>query len=180
MKKYYLIIAVIIVATFSRSQGQTWQANWTSLDSRPVPEWWRDAKFGIFIHWGVYSVPAWCNGWYAEWYYRLIQDGSGGSKTMREHHRKTWGEDFSYPEFAPLFKAEKYDPKAWAKLFQDSGARHVILTSKHHDGFCLWDSPDSQGWNAVDVGPKKDLIDPLAQAVRAQGLRFGLYISMME
>jgi len=180
MKKYLLIIVVIIVATFSRSQGQTWQANWASLDSRPVPEWWRDAKFGIFIHWGVYSVPAWCDGWYAEWYYRLMQDASYGSKTLRKHHHDTWGADFRYPEFAPMFKAENYDPKAWAQLFQESGAQHVILTSKHHDGFCLWDSPDTKGWNAVDVGPKRDLIDPLAKAVRAQKLKFGLYISMME
>ena len=153
---------------------------WAALDRREVPEWWKDAKFGIFIHWGVYSVPAWCDGWYAEWYYRLISDGSGGSKTMREHHLKTWGKDFRYPQFAPRFKAEKYDPEAWAKLFRLAGARHVVLTSKHHDGFCLWDAPDSKGWNAVDVGPQQDLIAPLAKAVRSQGLKFGLYYSMME
>jgi len=156
------------------------KANWQSLDSRPAPPWWRDAKFGIFIHWGVYSVPAWCDGWYSEWYYRLISDGAGGSKTMREHHLKTWGKDFRYPQFAPRFKAEKYNPTAWAKLFEEAGAKYVVLTSKHHDGFCLWDAPDSKGWNAVDVGPHKDLIAPLAKAVRAQGLKFGLYYSMME
>jgi alpha-L-fucosidase len=156
------------------------KANWQSLDSRPAPQWWRDAKFGIFVHWGVYSVPAWCDGWYSEWYYRLISEGSGGSKTMREHHLKTWGKDFRYPQFAPRFKAEEYNPEAWAKLFRDSGATYVVLTSKHHDGFCLWDAPDSKGWNAVDVGPQKDLIAPLAKAVRAQGLKFGLYYSMME
>ncbi len=155
-------------------------ASWVSLDSRPVPEWWLDAKFGIFIHWGVYSVPAWCDGWYAEWYYRLIQDGSGGSPTMRAHHKRTYGADFKYPRFASKFKAENYNPKAWARLFRNAGARYVVLTSKHHDGFCLWDSPDSERWNAVDVGPKQDLIAPLAQAVRDESMKFGLYISMME
>ena len=165
----------------ARSPGRTWQADWASLDTRPVPEWWRDAKFGIFIHWGVYAVPAWCDGWYAEWYYNLIQDKPGcGSKTMIAHHKDTWGADFKYPQFAPLFKAEKYDPNAWARLFREAGAEYAILTSKHHDGFCLWDGPDSQGWNAVDVGPRRDLIAPLAQAVRDHGMRFGLYISMME
>ncbi|MCG7851643.1 MAG: alpha-L-fucosidase, partial [Methanosarcinaceae archaeon] len=156
-----------------------YQADWDSLDSRPVPEWWLDAKFGIFIHWGVYSVPAWCDGWYAEWYYNLMHDKTG-SKTMIAHHKNTWGKDFKYPQFAPMFKAQKYNPKAWAKLFNDAGAGYVILGSKHHDGFCLWNAPDSKGWNAVEVGPKKDLIDPLAKAVRAQGLKFGLYYSMME
>jgi len=179
-KKHCLVIAVTIIALSSPGQGQAVQPNWKSLDARPVPQWWRDAKFGIFIHWGVYSVPAWCDGWYAEWYYKLIQDGPGGSKTMLDHHRKTWGKDFRYPAFAPMFKAEKYDPAAWARLFVEAGAKYVILTSKHHDGFCLWNAPDSKGWNAVDAGPKRDLIDPLARAVRAQGLKFGLYYSMLE
>jgi len=180
MKKYVLLMTVILAAVVSGSEARMWQANWASLDSRPVPEWWLDAKFGVFIHWGVYSVPAWCDGWYAEWYYRLIQDADYGSKTMVAHHNETWGKDFRYTQFAPMFKAENYDPKAWAELFRQAGARHVVLTSKHHDGFCLWDSPDSQGWNAVDVGPKRDLIAPLAQAVREQDMKFGLYISMME
>jgi alpha-L-fucosidase len=106
MKKYLLVTMAIIAAALSTAQAQTWQANWASLDSRPVPEWWLDAKFGIFIHWGVYSVPAWCDGWYAEWYYRLIQkQSSGGSKTMIAHHNKTYGADFRYPHFAPEFKA---------------------------------------------------------------------------
>jgi alpha-L-fucosidase len=179
-----VIVTALLLCSMSvfgdEPAGQTWQGNWQSLDSRPVPQWWRDAKFGIFIHWGVYSVPAWCDGWYAEWYYRLIQEGNSGSPTMIAHHEKTYGADFKYPRFASKFKAEKYDPRDWAKLFNEAGARYVILTSKHHDGFCLWDSPDSKGWNAVDAGPKKDLIAPLAQAVRDENMKFGLYISMME
>ena len=170
-----------LLAIFSHAKETEYKANWESLDSRPVPEWWKDAKFGIFIHWGVYSVPAWCHGWYAEWYYKLMQEGQpGNGPKLVAHHKKTWGEDFKYPQFAPLFKAQKYDPKAWAKLFHDAGAGYVVLTSKHHEGFCLWDAPDSEDWNAVEVGPKRDLIAPLAKAVRNQKMRFGLYYSLLE
>jgi alpha-L-fucosidase len=176
-----LLPASLMPADGAETADKSAQANWESLDSRATPEWWRDAKFGIFVHWGVYSVPAWCDGWYAEWYYNLIQDKPGcGSPTMIARHQKVYGKDFKYPQFAPQFKAQQYDPQAWAKLFRSAGAKYVILTSKHHDGFCLWDSAQSKGWNAVDVGPKKDLIAPLGSAVRDQGMKFGLYISMME
>ncbi len=174
-----MLTAMLSMSCLAR--GGEYKPNWQSLDSRPVPEWWKDAKFGIFIHWGVYAVPAWCDGWYAEWYYRLMQgDHPGGGPGLIAHHKKTWGEDFRYPQFAPLFKAEKYDPEAWAELFRESGAGYVVLTSKHHEGFCLWDAPDSENWNAVDIGPKKDLIAPLAKAVRNQQMRFGLYYSLLE
>jgi alpha-L-fucosidase len=153
--------------------------DWESLDARPTPEWWRDAKFGVFVHWGVYSVPAYSEGWYAEWYYFLL-NRQKPTRGVPKHHAETYGEDFTYPQFAPRFKAESFDPESWARLFEEAGARYVVLTSKHHDGFCLWDAPDTKGWNAVEVGPKRDLIDPLAKAVRARGLKFGLYYSLME
>jgi len=155
-----------------------YQANWASLDSRPNPEWYRDAKFGIFIHWGVYSVPAWRpKGSYAEWYWRALHDKSD---TTWQFHQANYGKDFTYAEFAPLFKAELFDPDQWATLFRRAGARYVVLTSKHHDGYCLWPSAQSWNWNSVDVGPHRDLLGDLTAAGRKQGLKMGFYYSLYE
>ncbi|MBT5873856.1 MAG: alpha-L-fucosidase [Candidatus Latescibacteria bacterium] len=159
---------------------------WDSLDSRPMPQWYNQAKFGIFIHWGVYSVPAWRPlskeryASYAEWYYATVigDDEFGGD----EFHRSTYGEQFEYRDFAPMFKAELFDPDYWASLFERSGARYVVLTTKHHDGYCLWptDSPYKKAWNSMAVGPRRDLVGDLTTAVRNRGLRMGLYYSIIE
>jgi len=155
-----------------------YEPNWESLDKRPTPEWFKEARFGIFIHWGAYSVPAWApKGQYAEWYWNHMQNKKG--PTWR-HHVETYGEDFKYEQFAPMFKAEKFKPEEWADLFARSGARYVVITSKHHDGFCLWPAPDSKGWNSVDTGPKRDLLGDLTKAVRKAGLKMGFYYSLYE
>ncbi len=155
-----------------------YEANWESIDSRPNPEWFEDAKFGIFIHWGVYSVPAWGpKGRYSEWYWNDMMDKNG--ETWK-HHVETYGEDFRYQDFAPLFKAEMYNPEEWASLFKRSGAKYVVLTSKHHEGFCLWPSAESWNWNSVDIGPHRDLAGDLVEAVRAQDIKIGFYFSMYE
>ena len=155
-----------------------YEPNWASLDARPIPQWYRDAKFGIFIHWGVYSVPAWApKGQYAEWYWNHMQNKNGATW---KHHAATYGADFKYEQFAPMFKAEKYDPDAWAELFEKSGARYVVPTSKHHDGYCLWPSAQAKDWNAMDVGPKRDLLGDLTTAVRKRGLKMGFYYSLYE
>ena len=155
-----------------------YQPNWQSLDSRPNPQWYRDAKFGIFIHWGVYSVPAWGpKGSYAEWYLWRLVERYGSTRIW---HNKNFGEDFQYMDFAPMFKAELFDPKQWAELFQQSGARYVVLTSKHHDGFCLWPNEQTPNWNSIDVGPKRDLLGDLTKEVRKKGLKMGLYYSLYE
>ena len=167
------------------ARAQTYEPTWESLDSRPIPEWFTDAKFGIFIHWGVYSVPAWIRvtegkyASYAEWYYARVM---GELKGDEDFHERTFGQDFEYRDFAPMFTAELFDPDLWAGLFVESGARYVVLTSKHHDGFCLWPtkSPFKKNWNSMDVGPKRDLVGDLTQAVRARGIRMGLYYSMIE
>jgi alpha-L-fucosidase len=165
---------------------QHYEPTWESLDRRPVPTWFQDAKFGIFIHWGVYSVPAWRKvtqgryASYAEWYYaRVMFDKKSGGE---EFHAKNFGKDFAYRDFAPLFRAELFDPDRWADLFARSGARYVVLTSKHHDGFCLWptESPYKKGWNSMDAGPRRDLVGDLTEAVRKKGLRMGLYYSIIE
>jgi len=138
--------------------------SWESPDSRPCPSWFDEAKFGIFIHWEVYSVPAWApKGQYAEWYWQKIMQKEEGTW---QFHLKTYGEGFRYQHFAPLFKAECFDPGAWANLFAKSGARYVVLSSKHHDGFCLWPSRQSWNWNSLDVGPQRDLLGDLTQAAR--------------
>lgn len=143
------------------------EANWDSLKQFQAPEWYQDAKFGIFIHWGIYSVPAFNNEWYSRNMY--LKDSE-----EYEHHRKTFGEhtEFGYKDFIPMFKAEKFDPGAWAQLFKQSGARYIVPVAEHHDGFMMYDSPLSQ-WTAAKMGPERDVIGELASAVRGQGLVFG-------
>ncbi|MCR9246026.1 MAG: alpha-L-fucosidase [bacterium] len=158
---------------------------WESLSKRTPPAWFAEAKFGIFIHWGVYSVPAFCDtSTYSEWYQRWLDTKSHGGLVKRFHDR-VYGEDFEYREFAPQFRAELFDAEQWAKVFERAGARYIVITSKHHDGFCLWPSKvasEVRGypWNAMEVGPKRDLLGELATAVKQRGIKFGLYYSFME
>ncbi|WP_329455058.1 alpha-L-fucosidase [Streptomyces sp. NBC_01497] len=151
-----------------------------SLGSHQAPYWFQDAKFGIFIHWGVYSVPAWApvGVQYAEWYWQQMQDP--GNPTYA-HHRDTYGEDFAYDDFIPRFRAERFDPRAWVELFRDAGAEYHVLTSKHHEGFALWDTRFSDR-NAVKMGPRRDLVKELFDASKryAPELHRGLYFSMPE
>ena len=177
------------------SYAQTYQPNWESLDRRATPAWFQDAKFGIFIHWGVYSVPAYApvipgKLAYAEWYWHAITEGrkpnanpvDAGSWEM---HQKLYGADYPYFNFAPQFRAELFDPAHWAEVFQHSGARYVALTSKHHEGFTLWPNAEAskawgRPWNAVETGPHRDLLGDLTTAVRAAGLKMGIYYSLYE
>jgi alpha-L-fucosidase len=141
--------------------------DWESLQKYEVPEWYKDAKFGIFIHWGVYSVPAFGSEWYPRDMYR---EGSDEYK----HHLATYGtqDKFGYKDFVPLFKAEHFDPAAWAKLFKEAGAKYVVPVAEHHDGFAMYDSGLSD-WTASKMGPHRDVIGELSKAVRAEGLHFG-------
>lgn len=163
-----------------------YQPNWASLDQRPTPEWFLDAKFGVFIHWGVYSVPAWGkHGEYAEWYWQNIRSSEREKAAWREFHDKTYGADFDYMDFAPRFTAELFDAEQWADLFVRAGVRYVVPTSKHHDGFALWPSAEAsrtwgRPWNAAEIGPHRDLLGELARATRARGLHFGFYYSLYE
>lgn len=162
-----------------------YKPEWNSLDKRPIPEWWTEAKFGIFIHWGLYSVPAYAPikevegvyEKYAEHYYNRLLTGN---KLFVDFHRKHYGANFTYADFAPMFKAEYFNPAEWAELFKEAGAKYVVLTSKHHDGFCLWPSSQTPQWNSVAMGPHVDIIDTLSRSVRDAGLHFGLYYSLLE
>ena len=150
---------------------------WESINQRGYPQWFSDAKLGIFIHWGVYSVPAYASKeGYAEWYYRGLMTNDD-RKAFQE---RIYGKDFRYEDFAPLFKGELWDPDEWAELFKKSGAKYVLLVSKHHDGYCLWPSQYASGWNTVDVGPHRDVCGELTEAVRKQGLKMGFYYSLPE
>ncbi|WP_405698887.1 alpha-L-fucosidase [Streptomyces sp. NBC_01383] len=151
-----------------------------SLSTHQAPYWFQDAKFGIFIHWGVYSVPAWApvGTQYAEWYWNQMQDPNNPTYA---HHRDTYGESFAYDDFIPRFRAEHFDPRSWVELFRDAGAQYHVLTSKHHEGFALWDTKLSDR-NSVKMGPKRDVIRELFDASRryAPELHRGLYFSMPE
>lgn len=149
------------------------QANWKSLQAYEVPKWFKDAKLGIFIHWGVYSVPAWRNEWYPRFMYR--DEPSSIGPNFFEHHCKTWGHpgDFGYKDFIPMFRGEEWDPEAWVKLFVEAGAKYVVPVGEHHDGFPMYKSRYTP-WNAADMGPSRDVLAELEKAVRGQGLKFGV------
>ena len=179
--------------------AQQYQPNWQSLNTRKMPEWFHQDKFGIFIHWGLYSVPAYApvlpnSGYdYAEWYWRRIRrdhtDGPEQDEATRQlftdFHNRVYGKDFRYEDFEQSFKAQLYDPKQWAEIFKESGAKYVVLTSKHHEGYTLWNSAEAdktwgRPWNAVTGTPKRDLLGDLTKAVRAEGLKMGYYYSLYE
>ena len=149
------------------SKEGPFQPDWQSLANYQAPDWYRDAKFGIFIHWGLYSVPAYGNEWYPR---EMYLEGS----SINKHHVATYGllTQFGYKDFIPMFKAEHFDPQAWAKLFKDSGARYVVPVFEHHDGFAMYDS-DLSDWTAKKMGPHRDLAGEIAMAVRAEGLHLG-------
>ncbi len=146
-----------------------YRADWATLAKYQQPQWYKDAKFGIFIHWGVYSVPAAENEWYPRNMYRPKE---GAYKNFRDHFANG-DESKGYKDLIPLFKAEHFDASAWAKLFKEAGAQYVVPVAEHHDGFSMYDSGLSD-WTVVKMGPKRDTLAELSKAVRAEGLHFGL------
>lgn len=142
--------------------------SWRSISQHRVPQWLKDCKFGIYTHWGVYSVPA-C-GPNATWYaYNMYREGS----LQNLYHRLNYGEveNFGYKDFVPMFTAEKFDADEWAELFKKSGAGFAGPVGEHHEGFTMWKSKLNP-WNAYDMGPKRDIVGELEKSIRAQGLRF--------
>ncbi|HXK37184.1 MAG TPA: alpha-L-fucosidase, partial [Candidatus Paceibacterota bacterium] len=163
-----LVVTAIIMVWGGRAPAAgPFEPTWESLAKRnPAPDWFRDAKFGIYFHWGVYSVPAFGNEWYPRNMY---------IKTSPEykHHVATYGDptQFGYHDFVPMFKAEKFNADEWAELFVKAGARFAGPVAEHHDGFAMWDS-DQTPWNAKDMGPKRDLVGELQKAIHGRGLKF--------
>ncbi|MET0242278.1 MAG: alpha-L-fucosidase [Flavitalea sp.] len=183
-----LIVSVQLMVTSDLNAQKKYEANWESIDSRPIPTWFEDSKFGIFIHWGLYSVPSWAPtgpkiptySKYAEWYGWRMHDKDEVGKLFMKYHTDTYGKDFKYNDFVKDFKAELFSPDQWAELLKESGAKYVVLTSKHHEGFAMWPSQHSWNWNAMDVGPHRDLAGDLIKAVKGKGLRMGFYYSLYE
>ncbi len=140
--------------------------NWESLSNYKIPQWYKNAKFGIFTHWGVYSVPAYGDEWYPRHMYNV-------GSPYYEHHIKTYGKqkDFGYADFIPLFTAEKFNPKEWLDLIEESGAKYYIPVAEHHDGFQMYKS-DLSKWNAYEMGPKRDIIQELKEETESRGLHF--------
>ena len=145
-----------------------YQPTWDSLRQHPTPQWFKDAKFGIYTHWGIYCVPA--KGPNATWYpYNMYREGT----PQYDHHCRTYGppQRFGWKDFIPMFSAERFDPDEWAEIFKDSGAQYAGPVGEHHDGFCMWDTQYSE-WNAAKMGPRRDVVGALEQSFRKQGLRF--------
>ena len=155
-----------------------YEANWESLDKRPVPQWFQDAKFGIFIHWGLYSVPGYAKkGEYAEWYGWNMNDKESATWKF---HEKNYGKDFQYADFVKDFKAEMFDAEEWVNLFQRAGAKYMNLVSKHHDGYCMYPSEYAWNWNSADLLPHRDFCAELKAACDKTDVRFGVYHSVYE
>lgn len=199
MKSSLFLLPLLLVGS-GRCLAQTPSARYdttqASIATHLVPDWFNDAKLGIFIHWGLYSVPGWAKGtkkplqeilattpgeeWfannpYAEWYLNSLHiDGS----STQQHHKATYGDTFTYDDFVPVFNREikKWNPDQWAKLLKDVGAKYVVLTTKHHDGFLLWPSrhpnPAKKNYQA-----NRDIVGELSKAVTGQGMKMGLYYS---
>ncbi|MDR1675636.1 MAG: alpha-L-fucosidase [Tannerella sp.] len=185
MRNYFILIVSIVgllsscrsetkstinIDSVASPQGtEVFQPDWENMARNyQFPQWFVDGKFGIFIHWGVYAVPAFGNEWYSRNMYRK------GSKEY-EHHLATYGEHtkFGYKDFIPEFTAEKFDAGEWMKLFKTAGARYVVPVAEHHDGFAMYDS-DLNEWNAARMGPRKDIVGLLKEAAEKEGIVFGL------
>ena len=173
LKGFVLFLGMMMAIQAGKSQD-LYQPNWESLSNYKIPDWFRDAKFGIFIHWGVYSVPSFGS----EWYPRNMYDST---TPEYKHHREVYGnqDKFGYKDFIPMFKAEKFDPVAWVTLFKKAGAKYVVPVAEHHDGFAMYKTSLSK-WNAFNMGPKRDIIGELSAEIRKQGLIFGLSSHRIE
>jgi alpha-L-fucosidase len=170
MDNFWSKLSAWLFFTFSVTVAQQYQANWTSLDARPLPLWYDEAKFGIFCHWGVYSVPSFGG----EWFWYGMNSGSNAN-FMKTHYRP----GFTYQDFAPEFTAIDFNATDFARIIKSSGAKHFVITTKHHEGYTLWPNKQSWNWNAMDVGPGRDLLAEIrAGILGAGGLRFGTYFSL--
>lgn len=168
-------IAFVLTCSFLFVSAGNYQPTWESIDSRPLPSWYDESKLGIFVHWGVFSVPSFSSEWF--WYNWKTQKLPGVEQFMSDNYRS----DFTYADFAKDFSAEFFFAEQWAEIFNSSGARYVVFVSKHHEGYSNYPSKYSFSWNAMDVGPRRDIVGELAEAIRSKtDMHFGLYHSQYE
>lgn len=171
--KFFLIYTFLFPCLVG-AQSEDYEATWQSLKQHQTPEWFKDAKFGIYCHWGPYSVPAFENEWYAHWMYTNTDNPEyEEGKKFYEHHINTYAplDEFGYKDFIPLFKAEKFDAAEWADLFERSGAKFAGPVSEHADGFAMWNSKLTQ-WDALDMGPQRDVMGELSKEIRKRNMKF--------
>ncbi len=169
MKKTILLslaATAMFTSLVDAKQPEKFEADWESLKTYEVPEWWRNTKFGIYFHWGPYTVPAFDTEWYSHWMY------SKGSK-FEKYHEMVYGktDKFGYKDFIPQFTGEMFDADEWAKLFKDAGAQFAGPCAEHADGFAMWDSALTK-WDSYDMGPKVDVVGEMQRAVKKQGLKY--------
>ncbi len=185
MKKTIALIFALALSYTTVTSQDLYEANWESIDSRPTPEWFQDAKFGVFICWGLYSVPAWSPvGSYSEWYQYWLKEKSYEGK-VTDFHNRTYGEDFEFKDFAPMFRAELFDADQWASMVKNAGAKYIVFTTKHHSGYTMWPSKEAENtygvnFNISKVGPKRDVVGELEKSMKSNGIKFGLYYSLYE
>lgn len=174
MKLRFALMILLLTCLSSAEVPKRYQATWSSLRKYECPDWFRDVKFGIFIHWGVYSVPAFANEWYPRNMYQ-------SESREFNHHVETYGkqDQFGYKDFIPQFKADKFDADEWMELFHQAGAKYVVPVAEHHDGFAMYKTALSR-WNAAEMGPQRDIIGELARAAEKQGIVFGVSSHRIE
>jgi len=175
-----ILVSLVLVNSLTSQNSQiinseirtqtSYEASWTSLTKHPYPKWFQDAKFGIYFHWGVYSVPAYGSEWYPRWMY---VDTLVWGTQFYDYHVKTYGgpTKFGYKDFIPMFKAEKFDTNEWADLFKRSGAKFAGPVAEHADNFSMWDSKLND-WNAKKMGPKRDIVGELETAIKEKGMKY--------
>lgn len=174
-----LYIVLIIIMQTAVSAQTTYDTTWNSLKNYTVPEWYQDAKFGIYHHWGLYSVPGYGNEWYSRRMYDKNKEGPGGS--FYDWHVANFGDPrvFGAKDFAPLFKAEKFDADEYIDIVVKAGAKFFAHMTSHHEAFLMYGTDLTQ-WNYVTMGPKKDVGRMLMNAVRKRGLKFGISNHLAE
>lgn len=181
MRYSIILIAILAFSAQTVISQEKYEPEWKSLLNYKAPEWYEDAKLGFWVHWGVYSVPAFKGGHAAEWYGRWMYCQRGQSSRDNQglathiHHNETYGppEKFGYKDLIPMFRAENFDAEEWAELCVEGGAKFFTMMGAHHDAFCLWDTKLSK-WNSVNMGPMRDLVGEMAGAARKKGLKFGV------
>lgn len=184
--KWWLVAFIVAVLTSSVQcrtfrestdyQNYNFEATSESLKNYKVPQWYEDAKFGIYFHWAPFSVPAYKTEWYPHWMYspQRIQKRKD-MQDIPQHHVETWGplDTSGYKDFIPLFKAERWKPEEWVALFKEAGAKYVVSAAVHHDGFAMWDSKHIP-YNSKAMGPMRDVVGEFTAAARKANLKTGV------
>ncbi|MDW7692184.1 alpha-L-fucosidase [Flammeovirgaceae bacterium SG7u.111] len=168
--KIATLLAAFIFCFVAANAQEEYKAEWESLNThKAAPEWFADAKLGVYFHWGVYSVPAWGSEWYPRWMY--VPDRVGWGSEIYAYHKKTYGDDVHYHDFIPQWKGEKFSAKEWVDMFENMGAKFIGSIAEHHDGFSLWESKANE-WNSVAMGPGIDVVKAIGEETKKRDLKY--------